>query len=77
MNLNNTFYDTGFILCPLKTSANLKFSELFQGVKKETSALKWVKDSFKKYVSRMVIFICAALVLSMHSSGLRFYCFLI
>ena len=38
------FHGTGLFLCPLKILGNLWFSDVFHGVKKETSAMKWVKD---------------------------------
>ena len=51
----NPFHDTGLFVCPLKKSGNLWISYVFQGGKKETSALKWVKYIFNKYFSRMLI----------------------
>ena len=52
----NPFHDTGLFQSPLKSSSNLWFSDVFQEVQKNTSAMKWVKDIFNKYVSRMLIF---------------------
>ena len=50
----NPFHDTGLFQSPLKSSSNLWFSDVFQEVQKNTSAMKWVKDIFNKYVSRML-----------------------
>ena len=35
------FYAVGLFLCNLKTSGHLEFSNIFQGVYRETSAMKW------------------------------------
>ena len=43
------FYGIALFQCPLKT-------DVFQKVKKKTSARKWVKDIFIKYV-KVLIFI--------------------
>ena len=51
----NPFHGTVLLLSPMKTR-NLCFPDLFQRVRKKTSAIKWNKDIFKKYVSRMLIF---------------------
>ena len=53
----NLFHGTGLFLCSLKISGNLWFSDVFQRVQKETSTMKWFKDIFNKYVSRILIFI--------------------
>ena len=52
----NPFHGTSFFQCSLKISGNLWFSDVFQGVQKETSAMKWVKDIFNECASRMLIF---------------------
>ena len=43
----NPFHGTGLFLCPLKTSGNLLFSNVPQGISKEkvTSVRKWFKDN--------------------------------
>ena len=38
----------GLFLCLLEISRNLWFSDVFQEVQKETSAIKWVKDNLLK-----------------------------
>ena len=43
----NPFHGTGLFPCP---------QHVFQRVQKETSAIKWVTDIFKKNVSRVLIF---------------------
>ena len=53
----NPLHGTGLFQCHLKASGDLWFSDAFQGLKKETSAMKWVKGILNKYVSRMLIFI--------------------
>ena len=79
----NPFHGTGLFLCPLKTSENLWFCDVFQEVQKEIIAIKWVKD---KYVSRMLIFMLvplesmlsysqSALVLSILSRDMNFKVF--
>ena len=56
--------------------------------KKEISAMKWAKDISRKHVDRMFIFMFvlsqsmlsysqSELVLSIHSKGIKFHCFLI
>ena len=52
----NPFHDTDLSLCSLKILGNLWFSDVFQGVLKETIAMKWFKDIFNKCVSTMLIF---------------------
>ena len=42
----NPFHDASLFLCPWEISRNLWFSNVFQGVYKETSDMKWVKDIF-------------------------------
>ena len=53
----NPFYGTALFQWPLKTIGNLWFSYVFQGVQKEITAMKRVKDIFNKSVSRILIFI--------------------
>ena len=50
MALINPFHGTAPFLCTLEISGNLRFSDVFQGVQKKNSAMKWVKDIFNKYV---------------------------
>ena len=50
----NPFYGTGILQYPLTTSG--EFSYVFQEVYKNASAMKWIKDIFNKYISRMLIF---------------------
>ena len=38
----NPFHATGIFRYPLKTSENLRFSDVFGGVSKETSGMTWV-----------------------------------
>ena len=47
----NPLHSTGLFQFLLKTLANLWFSHNFQEVYKKTSAVKWVKGIFKKYVN--------------------------
>ena len=69
---------------PSMPSENIRknwFSDVFQEVLKNTKAMKPVKYIFNKYLSRMLIFMLSssrsALVLTMHSRGIKFLCFLI
>ena len=50
------FHRNGLFPCPLKTSGNLRFSDVFQGVQEKVGAMKWVKDISHKYNHRMLIF---------------------
>ena len=40
----NPFHGTGLFLYPLKISENQRFSNVFQGVQKETSGIKWLNS---------------------------------
>ena len=51
----NAIHRTGLFQYPLKRG-NIWFSDIFKGIYKETSALKWVKDIFTKYVLKMLTF---------------------
>ena len=44
---------------PMKTSGNLWFSDVFPGVLKETSAMKWVKDIFEICQQNVDIHACS------------------
>ena len=68
-----TFHDTGVFLCHQKTSGNLWFSDVFQGVWKEISIMKCVKDIFKKHVSRMFIFMIVPWQSMLHECALKRY----
>ena len=63
------FHDTGLFLCLLKASENLffnnrkpLFSDAFQGVQKETSAMKLPKHIFNKCLLNVDIHACSVTV---------------
>ena len=64
--LFNPFHATGIFQYPLKTSENQRFFDVFRGVSKETSDMKWVQaifwhvyfDGKKKYLSRLMYWYC-------------------
>ena len=75
----NAIHRTGPFQYPSKRGS-IWFSDIFKGIYKETSAMKWVKDIFTKYVLKMLTFMLvpqqkmlsysrSALVLLMHSRG--------
>ena len=45
ISIFNPFHATDLFQYPLKTSENQRFSDVFQGVLKETSGMKWVKKN--------------------------------
>ena len=53
----NPFHGNG--VCPLKTPENLRSSDVFQGVYKKTSSMRWVKDIFNKYIGKLLTFMLA------------------
>ena len=81
----NQFHVTYLLQCPLKTSGNLWFFDIFQEVSKNISVMKWVKDIFNKYFKVLIFMLVpqqsmlsysrSALALSMHSRGIKFLIF--